>query len=135
MSEVKYQCSHAACEEKGKLVPSLYAKHAELLCLRCRSPLEPAVTPLSPSIERAIQTYPYSIALPLQKYKYAGESSGLPKLRYLSDAFTGLLKFQGLILLTEYLESDFADEEINYIIEKKLNRPLDSNLPGNREIV
>ncbi|MGA1525702.1 MAG: hypothetical protein ACO4CZ_17180, partial [Planctomycetota bacterium] len=90
MSEVKYQCSNAACEEKGKLVPSLYAKHAELLCLRCRSPLEPAVTSFSPSIEHAIQTYPYSIALPLQKY--AGDSSGLLRRLYLVEAFIGLLK-------------------------------------------
>ncbi|MDB4733842.1 SAM domain-containing protein, partial [Planctomycetota bacterium] len=79
---------------------------------------------LSETVERVLATYPYPIALPLSKL--AGKTDVEARAKVVTRVLVQALKYQALILQSDYLLSDRIDEELNRILQKDLLRPLDS---------
>ncbi|MDA8620734.1 SAM domain-containing protein, partial [Planctomycetota bacterium] len=79
---------------------------------------------LSETAERVIARYPYPIALPLSEL--AELSDVKSRASVVTAVFREVLKYQALILQSEYLLSDRIDEDLNRILQKDLLRPLDS---------
>ena len=81
-------CVNESCAMQGVPLPAATAVALGGKCSVCATPLEQVASGLPAAIERAIETYPYPIALPLQKL--AAETTGNSRrLRLRDDPIRG----------------------------------------------
>ena len=118
MSDHEYACGTDGCTQLGMRIPELYASRENFVCPECKCPLETVGTGLSASSQKTIETFPYPIAYPLSRLH---QETGIADQRDLMvDVLTGLLKFQALVVASEYLTSGFIDEKVTKFIEQDL---------------
>ncbi|MDB4733932.1 hypothetical protein OAF73_01005, partial [Planctomycetota bacterium] len=115
-------CSNPSCALVGQPVAAAFAQALGGKCPACQGPLEAPGSGLSETADRVIETFPYPIALPLQLL--AGKTDVEARAKSLVDVFTNALKFQAMVVQSEYLRSDLVDEDLTTIIRKDLGRPL-----------
>jgi tetratricopeptide (TPR) repeat protein len=116
---MQYHCPNPDCK-KSTPVDEEWAP-ANLKCPVCGATL--ASDQEQDELEEdIINTYPHLIALPFRRMHEKREIES--KNKGLVDILTNVLKYLALLLETEYLRSDYRDEELNAIIKEKLRRPL-----------
>ena len=122
MTDAATHCTNDSCALKGQAVPAAVAQALGGKCPACQGPLEALGSGLSATAERVIASYPYPIALPLQLL--AGKTDVEARAKSLVDVLTNALKYQAMVVQSEYLRSDLVDEDLTAIIRKDLGRPL-----------
>ena len=77
---------------------------------------------LSEMAERVIASYPYPIALPLQLM--AGKTDVEARAKSLVDVLTNALKYQAMVVQSEYLRSELVDEALTSIRSSSMSKLL-----------
>ena len=103
MSALDHACTNSGCDQQGKAIPAAFAELAQGKCPTCGEPLAPIDAGLSETAQRVIATYPYPIALPLKLLH--GKVDVEARAKSLVDVLTNLLKYQAMILQSDYLKS------------------------------
>jgi len=75
--------------------------------------------------KRIIENYPYLLAYPF--YEMLTEKEPFLKLQLMKDLFLNILKYLGILYLTEYLRSSRNSEEINILFRGKMLIPQFGN--------
>jgi len=110
----QYFCKNTNC--------NLYNVEFEVAqnCPICKLPLT-FVSNFTEFEKGIIENYPYVIAFPFKRMLEEGEY--FTKFSLLIDVFVNTLKYNALILATEYFKSPFKSEEINRLFIEKLAKP------------
>lgn len=72
-----------------------------------------------------INNYPYVIAFPFKRM--LEETHYFTKFSILKDVFVNTLKYNALLVATEYFKSPYKSEKINTLFVNKLSRPFHGN--------
>ena len=89
-------------------------------CPTCGEPLAPIDAGLSETAQRVIETYPYPIARLLMRLHEKVDVEA--RAKHLVNTFTAVLKYQAMVLQSEYLQSDIVDGALTKIIRRDLGR-------------
>ena len=122
MSALDHACTNSACDQRGKAIPAAFAELAQGKCPTCGEPLAPIDAGLSATAQRVIETYPYPIARLLMRLHEKVDVEA--RAKHLVNTFTAVLKYQAMVLQSEYLKSDIVDGALTKIIRRELGRPL-----------